>query len=88
MRSLFPLLHWTKGDTLMQKLLQPHLMIEILEYVAVELFGVVDCYLLRHSKTTFYVCQKNLFSPAAAMLTRGFTSIHFVKNSTATTAYL
>jgi hypothetical protein len=27
-------------------------------------------------------CQKNLSSPAAAMLTRGFTSIHFVKYST------
>jgi hypothetical protein len=33
-------------------------------------------------------CQKNLLSPTTAMLTRDFASIHFVKYSTATTAYL
>jgi hypothetical protein len=32
--------------------------------------------------------QKNLFSPAAAILTRGFASIHFVKYYTATIANL
>jgi hypothetical protein len=72
----------------MRRLLRPHLMVEILECVSVELLGTIDCYLSGHSEPAYYVLQKNLLSHAASMLTRGFTSMHFEKYSTVTTAYL
>jgi hypothetical protein len=61
---------------------------EILEYVAIELLGVANTYLSRHPKMAYYVLPEKPFSPAAAMLTRGFASIQFEKYSTTTTEYL
>jgi hypothetical protein len=37
------------------------LVVEILEYVTVELLGVVNCYLSRHSEMTYYVLSKKTF---------------------------
>jgi hypothetical protein len=39
-------------------------------------------------KSHIIFCQKNLLSSAATILTKDFGSIHLVKYSTATTAYL
>jgi hypothetical protein len=63
-------------------------MAEILENMAVKLFGNIDCYHSQHSEVADYVLPKTILSPTVAMLTRGFASIHLVKYSTATTAYL
>jgi hypothetical protein len=67
----------------------PHLVAEILENVTVKLLDIVDSYLSGHSKMADYVLlEKNLLSPAATILIRGFASIYLVKYSTAITAYL
>jgi hypothetical protein len=56
--------------------------------VTVELLVIVNYYLSGHSKSAYYVLPEEPFNTAAAILTRGFASIHFVKYSTATTTNL
>jgi hypothetical protein len=62
--------------------------VKILENVTVKFVGIINCYLSGHPEAANYILPKNLLNSAAAMLIRGFASIHLVKYSTATTAYL
>jgi hypothetical protein len=41
----------------------PHLVAKILEYVTIKLLGVVDGYLSRHSKETYYVLPEKSLEP-------------------------
>jgi hypothetical protein len=63
-------------------------MAKILENVTVKLLALLTVIFLGTLKRHIIFFQKNLLSSIAAMLTRGFASIHLVKYSTATTAYM
>jgi hypothetical protein len=56
-------------------------MSEFFKDVAIKLLDIVNSYTL---KRQIIFCQKNHLSPAATILTRGFTTIHLVKYLTTT----
>jgi hypothetical protein len=41
----------------------PHLVAKILEYVTIELLGIVNCYIFSHSEMTYYVLLEKSHKP-------------------------
>jgi hypothetical protein len=61
-----------------------NLVVEIIEHVTIEVFGIVNCDLLRDSIVTDNILLENFLMVVEVMLVTGLTSTHFVKYSTAT----
>jgi hypothetical protein len=65
-----------------------YLTTELFEEIIVKLFCIVYCYRLGTPNRQMMFFQKHFLIVAEVILVRGSASIHFVKYSTATTAYL